>query len=298
MKAINAIVPRGLQVLLLMAVMALLVWLFAREQFLYPAIGIAAFLVIVASFFIYHAPAGNSANKDNSKDQKKKRNKSGQDQEVDASADAGDESSDTEIASSEDAALSEPYKSISGFTSPADKPSAFDVADKYYQMAAIAKKEEEARIWKPKPAPVEIKNVEIAETMAPEDKADSEEKVAAVTSDSSNAESETEPDLAEGEPHLSLINDETSLTEEEKSELENAVWYRCENPYCKYTHFLDVHHIIDEKNGGTNKLDNLIVLCPYCHNLAHKNEIPEEEMRLWISNRQERFKFKLNWHYF
>jgi hypothetical protein len=99
------------------------------------------------------------------------------------------------------------------------------------------------------------------------------------------------------EPPMPLIDDETSLTIEEKNQVVNAVWYRCENPYCKYTRFLGVHHIIEEKAGGTNKLDNLIVLCPYCHDLAHRNEIPENEMRDWISNREDRFKLKPEWPY-
>jgi 5-methylcytosine-specific restriction endonuclease McrA len=99
------------------------------------------------------------------------------------------------------------------------------------------------------------------------------------------------------ESHIPLIDDETSLTIEEKNQLVNAVWYRCENPFCRFTQFITVHHIIEEKDGGTNKLDNLIVLCPYCHDLAHRKEIPEKEMRDWISNREERFKFTLEWHY-
>lgn len=105
-------------------------------------------------------------------------------------------------------------------------------------------------------------------------------------------------DTVSGEPPIPLIDDETTLTEEEKNLLMNAVWYRCENPFCKYTSFLGVHHIVDEKNGGTNKLDNLIILCPYCHDLAHRSEIPENEMQDWISNRGERLKFKLEWKYF
>jgi 5-methylcytosine-specific restriction endonuclease McrA len=94
-----------------------------------------------------------------------------------------------------------------------------------------------------------------------------------------------------------LREDETTLTDEEKNELVNSVWCSCENPYCKFTRFLDVHHIVDEKDGGTNKMDNLIVLCSFCHDLAHRNEIPEKEMRGWIATRGERFQFKPNWHY-
>lgn len=97
---------------------------------------------------------------------------------------------------------------------------------------------------------------------------------------------------------IPLIEDPSTLTLDEKNALVNAVWYRCENPYCKYTSFLSVHHIVQEKLGGTNKLDNLIVLCPYCHDLAHRGEIPETEMRLWVEDRSERWKFKPEWKYF
>ncbi len=101
---------------------------------------------------------------------------------------------------------------------------------------------------------------------------------------------------APAQPPIPLIEDETELADEEKNELVNAVWYRCENPYCKYTSFLSIHHIIEEKDGGTNRLDNLIVLCPYCHDLAHRGEIPVDRMREWIGT-EERFKVKLTWHY-
>jgi 5-methylcytosine-specific restriction endonuclease McrA len=302
MKAINAIVPRGLQVLLIMAILALLVKFFAPENFFYPSIAIAALLAIVAIFFIYRASGAVSSSEDGSESKKKKLKKSG---DGEASKDAPE----ADISSSEDAVLPEPGNFRTRFKSPGDKPSAFDVADKYYKMAAVAKAEEEERnTWKPKPGIVDTKTVE-AKTAEPEpgetpaaemaeDGADSKEEVSPKTVEAAVDENKTETVSETGESPLTLISDETSLTDEEKSELENAVWYRCENPYCKYTHFLDVHHIIDEKNGGTNKLDNLIVLCPYCHDLAHKNEIPENEMRLWISNREERFKFKVHWHYF
>ena len=107
---------------------------------------------------------------------------------------------------------------------------------------------------------------------------------------SNDVESEVSP--------IPLIEDPSTLTLDEKNSLVNAVWYRCENPYCKYTSFLSVHHIVEEKVGGTNKLDNLIVLCPYCHDLAHRGEIPETEMHMWIENRSDRWKFKPEWKYF
>lgn len=45
---------------------------------------------------------------------------------------------------------------------------------------------------------------------------------------------------------------------------------------------LDLHHIINKKNGGSNDNSNLIPLCPNCHRMAHENKYSSEE--LTISN--------------
>ena len=42
----------------------------------------------------------------------------------------------------------------------------------------------------------------------------------------------------------------------------------------------DIHHILPKKNGGTNSLDNLIVVCPNCHRKAHENKFLKEELIL------------------
>ena len=31
----------------------------------------------------------------------------------------------------------------------------------------------------------------------------------------------------------------------------------------------DVHHVVPRRNGGTNTYDNLSIICPNCHRLAH-----------------------------
>lgn len=89
----------------------------------------------------------------------------------------------------------------------------------------------------------------------------------------------------------------SSLPESAKNKLVNAVWYRCENPYCNHTNFLEVHHIISEVEGGTNSLDNLIVFCSDCHHLADNHEIPLDIMKSWIVQRKDRFKDALDWPY-
>lgn len=44
----------------------------------------------------------------------------------------------------------------------------------------------------------------------------------------------------------------------------------------------DVHHIISRKNGGDNKLENLIVLCPNHHRMVEKKLITQESLQsIW-----------------
>lgn len=94
-----------------------------------------------------------------------------------------------------------------------------------------------------------------------------------------------------------LTSDSSVLPEEAKSLLMNAVWYRCENPRCNYTQFLDIYHIVSETEGGSNSLDNLIVLCPICRFNAGCGEITTDHLRSWVKERVERFKFVLDWPY-
>lgn len=91
--------------------------------------------------------------------------------------------------------------------------------------------------------------------------------------------------------------DPSTLPEEAKGILMNAVWYRCENPKCNYTQFLEVYHIVPKEKGGTNALDNLVVLCPECRFAAYSSDLPEDELHSWVKGRVERFKFTLDWPY-
>ncbi len=48
--------------------------------------------------------------------------------------------------------------------------------------------------------------------------------------------------------------------------------FSCEARNCTHTQFLEVHHRRPTAAGGTNSLDNLIVLCSHCHRRLHENE--------------------------
>jgi hypothetical protein len=298
MSSINKAIPRGLQVVFIAAILAVLVWKFATNtDYFYFAIGGAFLIVIVLTVAIYTAkPASGEV--DPRKQKVKEFSEGVPTEEIDGTGDLAMEAVQ---------AGAGPSTTDRGFRSVTEKPDAHEVTLNYFRMAAIAKaREEEENTWHPRPKTIEDEMRDLVANRPPTEPVETD----AVASDNPVSEEDNSGEIkaegaAEGEQageHLGekmpLIIDQTTLTEEEKSALENAVWYRCENPYCKYTHFLDVHHIVEEKDGGTNHLDNLIVLCPFCHGLAHKNEIPEEEMRDWIANREERFKEKLQWKYF
>ena len=57
--------------------------------------------------------------------------------------------------------------------------------------------------------------------------------------------------------------------------------YRCANPRCREIVVHDMHHIVPVKEDGENTPDNLIVLCPTCHALVHREGIPQRAILAW-----------------
>lgn len=57
--------------------------------------------------------------------------------------------------------------------------------------------------------------------------------------------------------------------------------YRCAIPTCRTILAIDLHHVIRVADDGGNAADNLIALCPTCHALHHRGEIPAEAIRVW-----------------
>lgn len=56
------------------------------------------------------------------------------------------------------------------------------------------------------------------------------------------------------------------------------------------TQRLQVHHIVPIKDAWHKRLDpaNLITLCPVCHELAERGDIPAELLRTWAAEANER----------
>jgi len=78
----------------------------------------------------------------------------------------------------------------------------------------------------------------------------------------------------------------------------NAVGNKCENPECKSPYILEVHHITKRLKGGTNKLHNLIVLCPNCHKLAETGTYRKAQLGAWSRpQNRKRFSHWIDWKY-
>jgi 5-methylcytosine-specific restriction endonuclease McrA len=293
MSSMNKI-PRLMRVFVVAVILAILVWKFAAgTEFLYHGIAASALILMGVTFFIYNSSRSvtrDLANRMEKLSEIKERRDAQNAKEIPESENLVLQPSLGGTRYPEPMRLEpkpEPgIRSMSNLTSfkaapPAPRQDAKEVTAMYFQMAQKSNvAEQTASVTLVKPAQPEINIIPAIEA-----------KKESVNS---------RPPAKKAEPTKSstfLREDETTLKNEEKNELLNSVWCLCENPYCKFTKFLDVHHIIDEKDGGDNKLDNLIVLCSFCHDLAHKNEIPEDELRAWIANREERSQFKPNWHY-
>jgi hypothetical protein len=256
-------IPRGLRVLLVIVILAAVISQLVPVSYYYPAIGASIVILAVVIFFTYRSrPVAH----------------------IEAAAEAmAQESvaqSEDQSESESDAPVTTRYKSQETTLSSSGSMLDFIKGSKSRSSAAMSNSApeiaEDAQLTAEPP-----QQAATAEVASPE---------------AVEVEQETGGDAASAEP-MPLGGEVSSLTDEDKRKLMNAVWYRCENPFCKYTQFLDVHHIISEKDGGTNKLDNLIVLCPYCNALADKHEIPAGAMQEWIG-REDRFKAKPDWPYY
>jgi hypothetical protein len=57
--------------------------------------------------------------------------------------------------------------------------------------------------------------------------------------------------------------------------------YKCGNPVCRTILTLDIHHLVRVAEKGEDVPENLLALCPNCHALHHRGEIPEASIRAW-----------------
>ncbi|MGN0964433.1 MAG: HNH endonuclease [Dysosmobacter sp.] len=58
--------------------------------------------------------------------------------------------------------------------------------------------------------------------------------------------------------------------------------YRC--AICDSARGLQIHHVIPRSQGGSNRPENLITLCMYCHGVIHGTRFPE--MPEWMDREE------------
>jgi len=59
--------------------------------------------------------------------------------------------------------------------------------------------------------------------------------------------------------------------------------HRCAIPTCRYIQ-VDVHHIVPWEQCNEHSYENLIALCPNCHNRADRGEIDRKSLRMYKAN--------------
>lgn len=62
------------------------------------------------------------------------------------------------------------------------------------------------------------------------------------------------------------------FTDTVKDQVKERDYYQCQ--ICGFESFLEVHHIVSRKCGGSHKLENLITLCSSCHRAVETKDIP------------------------
>jgi len=92
---------------------------------------------------------------------------------------------------------------------------------------------------------------------------------------------------AQKEPVDSSSGRVSPLTHDETERIIHRVGTICCYPNCKETIALDVHHIISREEGGTNRDNNLIVLCPVHHRLADRGAIPRKRLEMYSVTKME-----------
>ncbi len=69
-------------------------------------------------------------------------------------------------------------------------------------------------------------------------------------------------------------------------------------PFCNWNNTWDIHHIIPRKFGGTDDLNNLVMLCPNHHSLADLGQMDNEKMVEYAIGKFYSVRELLDLHYF
>jgi len=73
------------------------------------------------------------------------------------------------------------------------------------------------------------------------------------------------------------------IPESTKRSVLTEAGFRCAVPTCRTIITLDIHHIVEVSEDGTNDISNLLCLCPNCHALYHRGTIDRDAIKIWKS---------------
>jgi hypothetical protein len=73
----------------------------------------------------------------------------------------------------------------------------------------------------------------------------------------------------------------TAISLDVKIQVLTEAGYRCAVPTCRNILAIDLHHIVEVKDGGRNEASNLLALCPTCHALYTRGTISRESINTW-----------------
>jgi len=74
------------------------------------------------------------------------------------------------------------------------------------------------------------------------------------------------------------------LRGDERALFIHAIGDRCENPTCRKSGLLEIHHIKPKEQGGLNSVWNLIVLCPDDHRSAQRGIPDKLRLQQWVQD--------------
>lgn len=66
-----------------------------------------------------------------------------------------------------------------------------------------------------------------------------------------------------------------------QQEILTELGYKCGNPTCQHILTFELHQIVRVKDGGGNKLSNILALCPNCYSLYTHGHITKSAIRHW-----------------
>ena len=83
------------------------------------------------------------------------------------------------------------------------------------------------------------------------------------------------------------MSERQSIPRESRLAVLTEAGYRCASPNCPNELTVEVHHIVEVKKDGGHELDNLLPLCPYCHDKYHRSLIDARSIRDWKKRVQQ-----------